>query len=418
MNIRRRKKGFLLQCLLIASLMVTAISPSFAAQARLSLAFAGTYEMNEGIVQAARAFEQANPDIAIELLPTASGRAYYDRLTVMAVGGTAPDVALVAYQFLPPFIDMGVLIDLKPFLDRPGGLRERDFVPIVLESLSFDGKLYAIPRDFTPVSMYINVDMLDKTGVPVPDPLVPLTTDGYLELGRRVTRDLNGDGIFDQFVAASFPWSATVQIFGGQLWDHYRNPTRSTANDPNVMEAFEWVRDLRLLHQVIPPFGQSASFHSGQAATYFSGRYEVPNLRGTAEFTWDVRPFPVEKVRRPEHGGSGWMAFDTGADPDVLWKFLSWLGGPEGQTIEMASGRIVPALLPLLRSTRFLNDTPPQNQQVWLEDMQRAARPIFLKWQSSIDAINPLVNQFMRGGVSSQWLVTEMERILNGVLAD
>ena len=150
MNIRRRKKGFLLQCLLIASLMVTAISPSFAAQARLSLAFAGTYEMNEGIVQAARAFEQANPDIAIELLPTASGRAYYDRLTVMAVGGTAPDVALVAYQFLPPFIDMGVLIDLKPFLDRPGGLRERDFVPIVLESLSLTENCMPFPETSLP----------------------------------------------------------------------------------------------------------------------------------------------------------------------------------------------------------------------------------------------------------------------------
>ncbi len=182
------------------------------------------------------------------------------------------------------------------------------------------------------------------------------------------------------------------------------------------MEALEWVRDLRLQHQVIPPFGQSASFQAGQTATYFSGRYEVPNLRNTAEFTWDIRPFPTARVRRPEHGGSGWMAFDTGSDPDVLWKFLSWLGGPEGQTIEMASGRIVPALLPLLRSTRFLNDTPPQNQQLWLEDMQKAARPIFLQWQSSMDSINPLVTRFMRGGASSQWLVTEMERILDGIL--
>lgn len=372
--------------------------------------------MNEGIVQATRAFELANPDTEVELLPTSSGRGYYDRLTVMAIGGTAPDVALVAYQFLPPFIDMGVLIDLKPFLNRPGGLRERDFVPIVLDSLSFGGKLYAIPRDFTSVSMYINTDMLEKTGVPLPDPVVPLTVDEYLQLGRRVTRDLDGDGVFDQFLAASFGWSAAVQIFGGQLWDHYRTPTKSTANDPKVMEAFDWVRDLRLQHQVLPPFGQSATFLKGQVATFFSGRYEVPNLRGTAEFSWDVRPFPTARVRRPEHGGSGWMAFDTGCDPDALWKFLSWLGGPEGQSIEMASGRIVPALLSLLRSSRFLNDTPPQNQQVWLEDMQRAARPIFLQWQSSIDAISPMVNRFMQGGQSSQWLVTEIERTLNSLL--
>lgn len=415
MNAYLQKRGYFYYVLVIG-LLVSITSPLSAAKTKLTLAFAGTFEMNEGIVQAARAFEQANPDIAVELLPTSSGRSYYDRLTVMAIGGTAPDVALVAYQFLPPFIDMGVLTDLKPFFNRPGGLRERDFVPIVLDSLSFGGKLYAIPRDFTSVSMYINTDMLDKTGVPIPDPLVPLTVDEYLQLGRRVTRDLDGDGVSDQFLAAGFGWSAAVQIFGGQLWDHYRTPTKSTANDPKVMEALDWVRDLRLQHQVLPPFGQSATFQKGQAATYFSGRYEVPNLRSTAEFSWDIRPFPTARVRRPEHGGSGWMAFDTGSDPDALWKFLSWLGGPEGQSIEMASGRIVPALMSLLRSTRFLNDTPPHNQQVWLEDMQRAARPLFLQWQSSMDAITPMVNRFMQGGQSSQWLVTEIERSLNSLL--
>lgn len=220
----------------------------------------------------------------------------------------------------------------------------------------------------------------------------------------------------DQFVAASFGWSAAVQIFGGQLWDHYRAPTKSTANDPKVMEALDWVRDLRLEHRILPPFGQAATFQKGQVATFFTGRYEVPNLRSTAEFTWDVRPYPTARLRRPEHGGSGWMAFDTDSDPDVLWQFLSWLGGPEGQSIEMASGRIVPALMSLLRSSRFLNDTPPHNQPVWLEDMQRAARPLFLEWQRSMDAINPLVSRFMQGGQSSQWLVTEMERILNSLL--
>lgn len=314
---------------------------------------------------------------------------------------------------------MGVLRDLRPFLNRAGGLSDDDFVPIVLEALTFDGKLYAIPRDFTPVSMYINVDMFNQAGVALPDPSAPMTTDDYLQAAHKVTRDLNGDGEADQYVAASVPWTATVQVFGGQLWDDYRTPTRGVADAPEVMEALEWVRDLRLVEQVLPPFGRGGmTFANGAAATYFSGRYDVPNFRATLDFEWDVRPFYMHRVRRPEHGGSGWMSFETETPPDAVWALLSWLGGPQGQAIEMASGRIVPALLALLRSSDFLNDTPPASQQVWLDDMLYAARPLFSQWSAMMAEINPVVNRFMQGGISSKWVVTEIDRIIHARLSE
>ena len=106
-------------------------------------------------------FENQNPDLKIEFMHIPQN--YFQKIHLLFASNTAPDVIFINNLYLPVYANAGVLEDLSGY-----GFERGNFYEKSLEALSWDGKLYAIPRDVSNLVIYYNKALFDRAGVSYP----------------------------------------------------------------------------------------------------------------------------------------------------------------------------------------------------------------------------------------------------------
>jgi arabinosaccharide transport system substrate-binding protein len=149
-----------------------------------------------------RAFErQHNVTVRLEKVGLV---ALQERLrAALAVNAEVPDLVELGVQLMGavtrgPLDDVGFW-DLTDKI-RETGLDQR-LVASRFSGYSSRGRIFALPHDVHPVMLAYRRDLVEQLGIDVST----LTTwDEFARVGRRVTKDLDGDGVIDRFMV-SFP---------------------------------------------------------------------------------------------------------------------------------------------------------------------------------------------------------------------
>jgi len=188
------KKVFVLSIIIIFGMLFTVSSVS--AQTEMDMwtfvnAHAEFYEMM------AENWNEENPDRQITLntqvLPF---NQMHDKLNIaLQTGMGAPDIVDIEIGKFPGILENNAetLVDLTSVIDE---YRE-DILEARLAPYSTpDSKVYGIPTHVGTYLMYYNVDMLEEAGVSIDD---IETWDDYIEAGKKVSKDTDGDGEKDQF---------------------------------------------------------------------------------------------------------------------------------------------------------------------------------------------------------------------------
>jgi multiple sugar transport system substrate-binding protein len=386
---------------------------SLSAQDPVQLTFVGWGgpEEIEVFSQLTEAFNAANTDVQIiyEHIPGD----YVTALNTRVAAGTPPDIAYIPDGNFYSFVTRGQLVNLDPFVEGSETINEEALWPSALGRYRYDpttgtsgeGSLYALPKDIGPTLVFINTDLFEAAGVPLPDPNTPLTWDEVVEIGTQLTFDdqgltpadegFNPDAIVQWGVGDVF-FENIVYGNGGQLVSE-DGRTFVGADDPNTIEAIQWIADLDHVYNIRPTaetatsIGWGALFEQGRVAMTTSGRWATTNFRNVLPFNWDVLPNFVgpsgEVYAYPGEEGcafSGWsgsvglaiMAGSAGeANAELAYRFIEFLAGPEGQAQQAALGFAIPNQRDLANSEVFLQpDLPPANSQVFLE-AARCQRP-------------------------------------------
>jgi multiple sugar transport system substrate-binding protein len=125
-------------------------------------------------------FEEAHPNINVEVVNVGQGADHYQRLrTALEAGSGAPDVAQIEYQLIPSYTITDSLVDLSQY-----GADEvaSDYVDWVWEQVSDDsGAVWAIPQDTGPMGLLYRQDIFEEHGIDV-----PTTWDEFAEAGREL----------------------------------------------------------------------------------------------------------------------------------------------------------------------------------------------------------------------------------------
>ncbi len=183
----------------------------------------------------------------------------------MLAGTDVPDMAELVENALGFFVrgpreDIG-LLDLTDRV-RESGLDRRLVRSRQLLWTSND-RLYALPHDVHPVMLAYRRDLVEKLGIDVRE---LDTWDKFAEVGRRVTRDNDGDGTIDQYMIdlsydGSWTLDGLISQHGGQLFDPAGNVS---FNSQATAEVILW-----LLRQTFGPhkiaYDADASASSGQS---------------------------------------------------------------------------------------------------------------------------------------------------------
>jgi maltose-binding protein MalE len=210
-----------------------------------------------------REYGKLHPGVHVQLV-------YYEteelrsNFMVAALGGSGPDLVYGPSDQVGPFVAMGIIQPLEDYLDREFLW---DFVD--QGQVWYEGHLYMLgDRVGNHLMLVYNKDLVEHP---------PETTDELIELCKRLTQDLNGDGIVDRYGLAwnyvePFFFVPFLVGFGGWVMDEDGRPTLDT---PATVRACQFILDLKEKYRVIPREADldvvNTLFKMGRAAMVING---------------------------------------------------------------------------------------------------------------------------------------------------
>ncbi len=319
------------------------------------LHWAGDYEVTTEQAIADR-FAAAHPGVRVVVESVVTN--YDEKLLTSIASGTPPDVFLLDGPDIPTVVDRGLALDLTPYLGRAGYDPERVFSQ-VMEGFRRDGRVFALPKDFTPMVLYLNLGVFDRFGIEPPG------ADGwtwaqFLDKARRLTRDVDGDGRTDVY-AVDFPrnlyqWIAWVWSGGGDILSPDGKRASGYLDSPRTVAAFRFLTELVTAAHVTPGVhfletgdpAREARFATGGQAMLLSGHWTLQllmsNMAG-ARLRLGVAPIPHEASSSPATVlyASGWAVPANAPHRRLSVELAAYLASEEAQRMRSSTRLAIPA---------------------------------------------------------------------------
>lgn len=321
-------------------------------------------------------FEKENPDIKVDFIHIPQN--YFQKLHLLFASNLAPDVVFINNLYLPIYANAGVLIDLGNREQETGN--RNIFYAKALKALSYNGKLYAIPRDVSNLVIYYNKDLFDKYNIQYPNKY--WTFNDFLAIAKKLTKDTNNDGkpdvwgvSFEEDLYYYLPY--LMSEGGGALSDDLNENIFSS---PQSQKGLKFYADLRNKYKVAPKKSDSASetmaqmFLQQKIVMHLCGRWMVPKYRTDAKFDWDVINFPSgDKGSIVALDASGWAVTKSSKHKNEAYKLIKYLSSKESIEKFTKSGLIVPARIDV--SKDFAKETfKPKSNNIFI-DVIKTSKP-------------------------------------------
>ena len=300
-------------------------------------------------------FENENPDIKVELMHIPQN--YFQKIHLLFASNTAPDVIFINNLYLPVYANAGVLEPLR--------IDNTQFYPQSIDALSFNGQLYAVPRDVSSLVIFYNKDIFNKKDIPYPSK--DWTFGDFLSIAQELTGNGTFGISFEEDPLFYLPY--LMSNGGGILPDEI--------NKPESQKSLDFYADLRKKYHAAPRKNESASatmaqmFLQGRLGMYLSGRWMVPKIREEAKFDWNIVQFPKgTKGSIVQIDASGWAIAKSSKHKAEALKLVEYLSSKSSIEKFTGSGLIVPARVDVANSTVFLDGQKPESAKVFLDIIQ------------------------------------------------
>ena len=310
--------------------------------------------------------QQPNLDIRSLILPW--GNPYYTKLSIAAVGGSPPDVAISHATRLVEFAPAGLLEPFDPAQLERHGIGPDKFIDKAWKLGTFNGKQYAIPLDTHPFVLYYNTKLAKQAGL--------LDAKGVL-------RDMSGQSaLLDAFEAVKRKTDATGLIMetrGVTPWRLFltlytqlggrpvvsADGTELTMEDDKALRALEWMAEPHKRGaggQDVDYQASVALFGNQTAGFLLNGEWEVTTYQAQ-KLPFDMRPVPVIFDHPANQADSHTFVIPrkAGRSPEELDRALAFIAGLVKQSLTWAEGGHVPSWQPVAQSEAYKKLTPQSN---------------------------------------------------------
>jgi multiple sugar transport system substrate-binding protein len=271
-------------------------------------------------------FEKAHPDIKLNL-KTVQFRDMVNDLARAAATGEGPDVTYIDNPEVALFASRGLLLDLTPMIEQSKVIKKDDIFPGPLASVTWDGKIYGVPRGANTLALYYNADMFKAKGLDPDKP--PRTWDELYEAAKKLNDpSKNVYGLAFSAVATeegTFQFLPWLQMTGG---DYNKVDTDGGVK---VLEFWRKLIDEKLASPdtlIRSQYDSTATFNAGNAAMAISGPWEMPRMSKEAKFEYRAAllPVPQEGATRASALGEGDnVILASSKHPKEAFILIEWL---------------------------------------------------------------------------------------------
>jgi len=287
-------------------------------------------------------FEEANPDILVQLEAVA-GRDYYARLLTQIAAGDAPDLIQIGDDAVPMFVEKGAFIELDPFLKGEYPLDPNIYLPGVFKPGEWQGKQYLLPKDFSPLGIYYNKKLFDQFNVPYPKD--GWTWEEFLQTAQALTKDTDGDSKTDVWgIQLPAAWTTGFEYWvaaaGGSLISEDGKKFEGFMDSDATAAAVQFYADLYSKYKVAPPpadlnlfGGGNSEFDNGKAAMRIFGRWPQSGYKQNPNIDLGVVGPPAGEKRANVLFWGGFGIYSGSKNQEAAWRFMRFYVGEEGAQV-------------------------------------------------------------------------------------
>ena len=320
-----------------------------------------TSTLQAGLINLAKKYEEIQSEVGIKITYSPSGGgggSDNPKLFTSIAGNASPDVAMLTPFSTPQWVDLGIMADLTPYMQR-AGLTEDDFFPVAWHDMNYKGKVWQVQWDADAnFPFFWNKDLFAQVGLDPEKP--PQTLDEVDEYSKKINRSSNGNVTRIGMI----PWNiygfsnsmfTLGWAFGGEFYDEGKQEV--TPDNEYVVKALEWMANYAKAVggadkvAVSPPNLQLNAFGTGNVGL---SPLVAPNLRDIVKAVPNMHmgatllPYEGPGASKPGAGAwiGGWSIFiPSGArHPDEAWDFIKWVSATdEGTRAQWENMGILPS---------------------------------------------------------------------------
>ena len=282
-----------------------------------------------------RAFQRAYPSITVK---DVSLDPYPEGMLARFAARKPPDIFYVDSNVFPDWVSQGVLAPIDPYLTKTH-TSTKTFYPRLLSAFRYKGKLYGLPKDWSPLAMQVNTTALAKAKVKVPKTWAQLTA---------AARALKAAGQPPMCLGVDL---ARILAFMYENKGAFLNSSKtkavvnSKANLATVTTYIGWLKSG--LAQTPAQLGVSwcgEGLGREKASIIFEGNWITDFMNTTyPNVKWKTYPM----IRNKARGNLGFtVSYSIARDSnnkDAAWTLLSWLTGKTGMRVWTSGGIALPS---------------------------------------------------------------------------
>jgi len=374
------------------------------------------------IGEMAKIFEKENPNVKVITQAIPWGAAH-EKLMTSVVGGIPPDVCQLGTTWMAEFHAMNSLARLDEYIKNSKVISPEKFFKGSWNTNVIDGSVWGIPWYVDTRVLFYRKDLLKEVGYDHP----PRTWDELLDVGRKLKRDIDGDGKIDK-------WGMSLASGGAGVWSDlgffvWQNDADFLTPDNNFAsvtteefrEAFKFY--VNIFREKIAPVEASVdvdifhAFSSGYYPMFISGPWmvdlvnkECPDIKGK----WDVSVLWKKKKNTSFIGGCNLIIFEKSKNKELAWKFIEFMSRPENQVEWYKLTTDLPSVRDAWEDPFF--DDKPMVKVFGKQLEDTASPPNIPEWEQIANVIGQKVELVTWGGQDEDKILKEMEWEINGVL--
>ena len=304
-------------------------------------------------------YENKNPAVKIEFIHVPEN--YFRKLHLLYASKTEPDVVFVNNTYAPLYIKADLFEDLSSLNT------DNAFFKSATDCFTYNGKLFAIPRDVSGLVIYVNKDIIK-----FPEKIKSIYD---LKKYAKISTTENRFGL--NFENNPLFWIYYLEYFGGGILSD--DGQKIIFNSEESKKGLEFYSDLINKDGSVPHKSQMSGmtsaqmFINGKITMYLSGRWLVPKFRETVKFDWDIIPFPYDNNSKNLIDASGWAVSKSSKHKKEAFDFVKYLSSKEVSEIFTKSGLITPARTDVANSEIFLSkEQKPKSSHVFIDIMKNS----------------------------------------------
>lgn len=335
--------------LLVVTTLLASISVQALAADQITLRWSGYYSLQDrakGWSKVVEMYEKQHPNIKIELWCGAQN--YNEALRTQFAAGDPPDIVGIQHTRFLDYVRRDMLLDITDFFKEAG--YEDSLYGLSQGWASFDGRIYGMSDNPSPIEWFYNVSMFEELGLDEPE-----TLDELIAAGKKIKES----GRFPMVWGSLDYWTnvAVLGMFSAQTMgldpvnDAYDSKNWQIAGLLQALEIMARLRDEGLVDPIITGVDYNASeamFVNGQVGIFPMGSWAISSIEASKPdgFRYSVFKKPVMLVDDPyalwsASGGQIHAVTAASKHKEEALDFLQFVFSPESQRVISEMGNMV-----------------------------------------------------------------------------